>query len=526
MELLCFQESCRHVIEYLFPESPPGCTDKAYFYRNSSTMAALKSGRAFHSPAWLVLFSGSRAEGLHLVAGQGPEKSDRDYMYLYGGIWGTHVASGCGRIESDTSAFVMDQSQSPPGYCRVRLTNAEESAIRGMARTLVRRRIGIRRRSLLWTLFSCGMMLFVCTTVHILCALSPSLPFDTVPHFFGAFGVTIVLFLFVFVITILISIPFLIALCGILSLYSVLCHIGELPVFHTILKRFQIGTKKSKKCIVNDCGDYFLHPQAILKVLYDTRLDKTYQRPAQICGDWDLVTALICSAPFPWITRYVYQPRSSRWPSKEALEDIRILPGLLVPVGKKSSVDCDLQWRQSCSLLELRLAQDMPDWVKAAFRAVKATMKLIKKETEDHDSSGKTGASDICSFHMKTVLLWLLEESTTRQHMCSFRLMVRILVRLDHHLETGHLPHYFNPEYNLLDNVGDEELELARYYVNFILRDHVDAMIKASVKAEIGLSRSLGKNIDYWFSPKSYLSSVHSKFQAALVSASDVEYIV
>ena len=215
--------------------------------------------------------------------------------------------------------------------------------------------------------------------------------------------------------------------------------------------------------------------------------------------------------------------------------------GLLVPTGKKGNVDCDLQWRQSCSLQELRLAQDMPDWVKAAFRAFKATMKFVKKRIENKGFCGtvlgsrfiarvlryfltskqtvkpcKTDVSVVCSFHMKNVLLWQLEEVDS-WHMCSFRLMIQLLVRIDHHLETGHLPHYFNPECNLLDNVQEAELMLTRHCIKIILSDPVHAMIKSSTKSSTkGLPIRLGKAIDYWLSPKIYLASIHSAFKAAL----------
>ena len=516
------------MIEYLFPQSPLRCIDKCFIYYNRSTWTSLKSGQAFRNPAWSVLFSGSRVEGLHLGNGQGPGASDWDYMYLYGGEWGVNVTSGCREIESETSALMLDQSQSPPGYCRIRMVAVEKSVIQRMGQTC-----GRGRYTVLPTLLLLPVFLISCLTFY-LChdKLNDMLNIDISPIFY-----------FFIVFHYFIIFPLLYKLCKIQLFSSILHHTGNLPVFRTISKLFRIGTTNSMKCIADRDGEYFLSSQVTINVLHDIYYHaekfSTYHGPAQTYKDRDYVPALICSAPFPWIARYVCRPRSPRWPSKNALVDIQILPGILVPTGKKGSVDHDLQWRQSCSLLEIRLAQDMPDWVKTAFRTFKATMKFVKKRVGDKDSRhtvlgsrfiarvlrlcvsekpSEIDASVVCSFHLKNVLLWLLEEADTWKQMCSFRLMIQLLVRLDHHLKAGHLPHYFNPECNLLDNVHDVELVLTRNCVKIILSDPVDAMIKACVKASRGLPITLGKTADYWLSPKCYLASIHREFQEALVS--------
>ena len=524
--LVCFQESGRDVIEYLFPQSPPTFDDKLFFGDNRSTWTAVKSGSAFHNPMWLPLQSGSRVEGLHLGKGQAPVASDRDIMYLYGGAWGVRVESGCRGIESETSALVMDQSQCPPGYCRVRMTTVEGLVIQHMAQYFLR-----------------GICLIMHIPLFMILSFILSFSFSFLFYITGLLGEEMSVALCVVVLHCTVySIPVIICRNS-RPVYLMLHHLSNLPVLCTVYKLLQIGSKNVKKCIAYRGGEYFLSSAITLNVLRDINHDKTYQGPAQTSQDTDHVPALICSAPFPWITRYIYQPRSSQWPSKNALEDIRILPGLLVPTGKKGNVDCDLQWRQSCSLQELRLAQDMPDWVKGAFRSLKATMKFVKKRIENKDFCGtvlgsrfiarvlryfltskqtaepcKNDVSVVCSFHMKNVLLWQLEEVDSWQHMCSFRLMIQLLIRLDHHLETGHLPHYFNPECNLLDNVQEAELMMTRHCIKIILSDPVDAMIKSSKKSSTkGLPVRLGKAIDYWLSPKIYLASIHSAFKAALV---------
>ena len=115
----------------------------------------------------------------------------------------------------------------------------------------------------------------------------------------------------------------------------------------------------------------------------------------------------------------------------------------LVLTGKKGNVDRDLQWRQTCKPLELRLAKDMPNWTKAAFRVFKATLKFVQ-QAEDKGSS-----DTICGLRF---VGRVLKYSSLRGD------MIQLLVHLDHHLKIGHLPHNFIPECNLLDCVHEEEI--------------------------------------------------------------------
>ena len=515
------QESVRHVIECLFPHTPfldgePPITKVTYH----NTWATLKAGRAFHSPVWLELLAGSRAEGLHLAKGQGPAASDRDIMYLYGGTWGVHVESGYHGIDPNTSALVMEQAQCPPGYCQVRMPTVEEPVIQCMAQTLMRGKCQFVMVLFVYILFGLILMRFPDIIIVHICVTSLAF-----------------IFLFIIFIGVYVRHPFSDLFLISRYFYLLMHYLRNLPLFRQIYRHVQIGPTHLKECIVDRDGKYFLSSAIVLNVLRDTNAGKTFKGPSQTSSDTDRVPALVCSAPFPWITEYVSRSRSSDWPSKDALEEIGILPGLLVPTGKKDSVDRDLQWRQSCSLLELRLADDMPVWVKAAFRAFKATMKYFKKRIRDNDSRGtvfgsrfitmvprwcvfwknenrcETDASVVCSFHLKTVLLWQLEEVDTWRHMCSFRLMIQLLVRLDRHLETGHLPHYFNIECDLLDNLHEEELLLTRRCVKVILSDPVDAMVKACAYSS-GVYRSLM----HWFSNKPSLHQICNEFHSALAS--------
>ena len=488
--LFNFQELGRSMIECLFP--PPFPTSDEYdLCQSRSTWAALKEGRAFHSSLWLKLLTGSRAEGLHLENSQGGVASDRDIRYLYGGPWGVHVTPGSHEIASDTSALVMDQSQSPPGYCRVCMTTVDDIVFKRMAQTFVR-----------------GKCLLVLVPLYLILLygfnrlISVLVDMDLVIICMNLF------YFYVFVLPVFVwhfaPDSSLTSLLNNRLSYLVIHCMNNLPLFCRICKHVQIGTKNVKECTVFRDGAYFLSSLNALNLLRDTHNGEAFQGPAQTVSNTDHVPALICSAPFPWIAKYLSRQRSSQWPSHDALDDISILPGLLVPTGKKGHVECNLQWRQSCSLMEIRLAQDMPNLVKAAFRAFKATIKYFKKQHKCKVLA--IDASVVCSFHLKNVLLWLLEEADTWQQNHSFRWLIQLLMHLDNHLKTRHLPHYFNPECNLLDTVDEDDLKLTRFCVSYVLNDPVKAILEACGMGYSdrggGLCFASHRPVNHWFSEK------------------------
>ena len=439
-----FQESLWGLIERYFYSR----TKDNHPYEND-----FKSGHAFHSPVWLELLVGSRAEDLHLENCLDQAASDRDVMYLYGGAWGVHVNSECHDVAEASSLLVMDETDCYPGYSHVRFTTLDEPMIERMSQT-----------------YKSGTK-FV----------------DNIVFWLHLFTVILLLYLNQPAVCLLLSITwhtvarkmtfFRSGLNDGHAIYAMLRNWKYVPLFDRIYGLFQIGRKNVMRCIIIRSGHFFLSSKVALDLLLDENPRAIFRGPAQTYGDIDYVPALVCSAPFPCVTRYLSRPRSPQWPTKRALEAIATLPGILVPTGKKGSINSFLEWRQSFSVQELYLTRDMPDWVKFGFRSFKLMVKRRKKRNKDTaacDSvqaarSGAEGhcdtqASEVCSYHLKTVLLWELEEMDmdTWRKRCPFQLMIQLRLRLDHHLMAGYLPHYFNLEHDLLDNVPREELMLMR----------------------------------------------------------------
>ena len=90
--------------------------------------------------------------------------------------------------------------------------------------------------------------------------------------------------------------------------------------------------------------------------------------------------------------------------------------------------------------------------------------------------------SRICSYHMKNILMWSSKEPDTCKEPCPFILMIRLLYKLESCLTCGSLPHYFNVENNLLENVSINDLALTRTCIVEMLRDPVTAMSSIAVQ--------------------------------------------
>ena len=205
--------------------------------------------------------------------------------------------------------------------------------------------------------------------------------------------------------------------------------------------------------------------------------------PSTKIGYHDFVPGLVCSTRLPCMNEYMQRNRCTKWPSQKSLEYIASIPGILVPKGNPNSPNCNNGWRYSFSPQELHLAQDMPGWVKAGYRAYKYTYKSSYQNNISADrgpgTRTKDGRKHISSYHLKTVLLWSLEQESTWQEEFSFRMMILLLMNLADHLTMGVLPHYFNTDCDLFGNISQEELDSARSCVKDIRYDPVQSMINA-----------------------------------------------
>ena len=239
-------------------------------------------------------------------------------------------------------------------------------------------------------------------------------------------------------------------------------------------------------CIVEKGGKRWISPRQVVKILIDEPSGYHIEAEASPAvpmkgGAAEVVTTLICAHPLPFVTAYLKRRRFTHWPTEETLDDITKLPTLIVAAGHKQSAGRDIEWRISCSHMELVIINTLPLWVKQAYWAFKYIMKRGLGSTEAYGNIKQLeGRSKICSFHLKMTLFWELEKTESSRYKSSFYLMLRLFLAFVQFLEDGQLPHYFMPRCNLLDCVARSDLDAAAHYIkDTVLFDPIGAIISS-----------------------------------------------
>ena len=261
-----------------------------------------------------------------------------------------------------------------------------------------------------------------------------------------------------------------------------------------------VTEKAARQCIVFRDGTHWLSSLMTLRTLVDVAAgyeDTAISGPAGIDEkvDWDLVPALLCSGPYLCMEAFMRRTRCDIWPRPDTLQEMCSLPGLLVAVGIKSNPDKDIQWRYSFSLIEILLSRDMPSWVMQGYRAfkyaAKGELRNVKFVTDESGVSpimdrwlmsqgideGEEGRSKLCTFHLKTILLWELESSEVWQKECPYFLFRCLNKRFARCVNAGFIPHYFLPSCNLLENVSNDEHATIRKCATNLMSDPLHCLL-------------------------------------------------
>ena len=249
-------------------------------------------------------------------------------------------------------------------------------------------------------------------------------------------------------------------------------------------------------CIIEKDGANWISPVHVVQLLTDDPSGYRTEVPSSPAvmmkgGTTEIVPTLLCSHSLPFLKAYLKRTRYGNWPSQDTLAVIAKLPTLIVAAGHRLSASRETEWRISCSHLEYVLIRDLPVWVKQAYCAVKYILKckdrVCSTTTNKKDtllpSPGKLDSgsrTQICSFHLKTTLLWELENPDVWVYESPFNLMLRLFVAFLKFIESGRMPHYFMPRNNLLQCVAPDELKATTLYIKTqILHDPITALILA-----------------------------------------------
>lgn len=148
-----------------------------------------------------------------------------------------------------------------------------------------------------------------------------------------------------------------------------------------------------------------------------------------------------------WVTR----PRL--WPSSQLVNKIASYGVLVVPVGSKGSQFEDTEWRLSFSVAEKLLICSFTQTQLFCY----ALLKILFKEVIVGDSRREESDRLLCSYHLKTIVLWVSEDlpNTEWHPMNLFSCFNKCLQRLMYFIEYRFLPHYFVQDYNLFDDKGN-----------------------------------------------------------------------
>ncbi|XP_071143312.1 uncharacterized protein [Mytilus edulis] len=141
----------------------------------------------------------------------------------------------------------------------------------------------------------------------------------------------------------------------------------------------------------------------------------------------------------PWILRYRRQ-----WPPNVIIDRIINYGSLVVPIGPRIMLNCNLLWRISFSVAEKQLVHSFNFTQLLCYGLLKLTLKRIVNKN-DH-------VKDLlCSYFLKTALFWVSEEVDidTFQLPKLFICFSLCLNKLISWVNNCYCPNYFIPEHNM-----------------------------------------------------------------------------
>ena len=163
--------------------------------------------------------------------------------------------------------------------------------------------------------------------------------------------------------------------------------------------------------------------------------------------DSDNVYALGCKTWPTIANEWIHRNRKYSWPCSSVVSLIKSNGCHLVPIGEYNSPIKDLQWRVSFVVSEQLLVRSFNH---IQFK-VYGVLKLTKSQVFCRYDNSITHQKLITSFHLKTIMFWILENTPNEIWIPQrFIYCLRLcLVYLGHFIKTKFLPNYFLPKDNI-----------------------------------------------------------------------------
>lgn len=198
----------------------------------------------------------------------------------------------------------------------------------------------------------------------------------------------------------------------------------------------------------------------------------------------DRVAAIECmgwpTEASEWITR---QPRN--WPSTDLVEGICTSGFMIVPKPSDMSGDTREEWRLSFSVPEAKLFD--------SFDECQAKVYYLLRSLYVRHLKGKLQGA-LTSYHLKTVMFWMLEEE---EHSVWFEestleMYFRVLRKLLQFTKDGFCPHYFIRKHNLFYKISKSALEDTVREISDVLSDPLAVFGNIVNDGFLGLMPRLG----------------------------------
>ena len=181
----------------------------------------------------------------------------------------------------------------------------------------------------------------------------------------------------------------------------------------------------------------------LLSVIQDSQYDISWQN--QII---DIAPAILCDVPGD--VKDAWLSRKRCWPDRELVEKMSTLQCYLLAKPHPFTANKLLEWRFSFSSAELLLSSAIKPWQKQCLMVLKALRRKYLQEPKV-----------IASYHLKTVLFWVLESlpECKRESLSRGALLEKLLDELISCVREKKLPNFFIPENNMFRHYENKDLK-------------------------------------------------------------------
>ncbi|VDI72073.1 Hypothetical predicted protein [Mytilus galloprovincialis] len=187
----------------------------------------------------------------------------------------------------------------------------------------------------------------------------------------------------------------------------------------------------------------------------------------------------------PWASRYRQQ-----WPHNSTIDKIKKYGCLLVPIGPRDMLDCNVLWRISFSEAEKLLVHSFNFTQLLCYCLLKLTLTHIV-------NTDKHAEGLLCSYFLKTALFWVSEEididtfQLSKLYFCFSKCLDKLLLWV----KKCYCPNYFIPEHNMfLGKINSDNNSILLNVLDRIKRDGIDGLIKQLFPNDNGNCHLLQRN--------------------------------